>query len=112
MLDASSERPSVNVKALWERLDAHGCSQNKVVRRSGINPAHLSQIVSSKRNLAQDVLRESNGQTARVGGRVPHSGKVDFAYRAGYDGTGHVYVTHVIERGCSPLLKQREPATA
>ncbi len=137
------------MQALWERLDAHGVSQNEVARRAGISSGHLSLIVSGKRNPSPTVLkklhgvlfqrtkaeervmpaevkvlgwrkgersgmvvRENNGQTARVGGRMPDGAKVDFAYRAGYDGTGHVYVTHLIERGCSALLMQREECTA
>ena len=40
----------------------------------------------------------------RVGGRVPWGAKAEFAYRAGYDGTGRVSVTHVVERGYSAML--------
>ncbi len=145
---ATAERPSVNVQALWDRLDAHGINQSEVARRAGISSGHLSLIVSGKRNPSPTVLkrlhsvlfqrtkaeervmpaevkvlgwrkgersgtvvRENNGQTARVGGCIPHGAKVDFAYRAGYDGTGHVYVTHVVERGCSALLMRREQGT-
>ncbi len=46
----------------------------------------------------------SGGGAIRVGGRVPWGAKAEFAYRAGYDGTGRVSVTHVVERGYSAML--------
>ena len=46
----------------------------------------------------------SGGGTVRVGGHVPWGAKAEFAYRAGYDGTGRVSVTHVVERGYSAML--------
>ena len=52
------------------------------------------------------------GPAIRVGGRVPWGAKAEFAYRAGYDGTGRVSVTHVVERGYSAMLKQPELAAA
>ena len=48
---------------------------------------------------------ERSGMVVRgVGGRVPWGAKAEFAYRAGYDGTGRVSVTHVVERGYSAML--------
>ena len=52
------------------------------------------------------------GPAIRVGGHVPWGAKAEFAYRAGYDGTGRVSVTHVVERGYSAMLKQPELAAA
>ena len=52
------------------------------------------------------------GPAVRVGGHVPWGAKAEFAYRAGYDGTGRVSVTHVVERGYSAMLKQPEMAAA
>ena len=52
------------------------------------------------------------GGTVRTGGCVPWGAKAEFAYRAGYDGTGRVSVTHVVERGYSAMLKRPEPAAA
>ena len=52
------------------------------------------------------------GPAIRVGGHVPWGAKAEFAYRAGYDGTGRVSVTHVVERGYSAMLKQPEMAAA
>ena len=48
------------------------------------------------------------GPAVRVGGRVPWGAKAEFAYRAGYDGTGRMSVTHVVERGYSAMLTQPE----
>ncbi len=48
------------------------------------------------------------GGAVRVGGRVAEGAKVEFAYRAGYDGRGRVSVTPVVERGCSVILTQSE----
>ena len=52
------------------------------------------------------------GGTVRVGGRVPWGAKVEYAYRAGYDGRGRVSVTHVVERGYSAMLTQPEATAA
>ncbi len=50
------------------------------------------------------------GDSIRVGGRVPWGAEVEFAYRAGYDSRGRVFVNHLVDqRGCSALLKQGEP---
>ena len=54
----------------------------------------------------------SGGPAIRVGGRVPWGAKAEFAYRAGYDGTGRLLVTHVVERGYSAMLKRPELAAA
>ena len=51
---------------------------------------------------------EAGGGALRTGGREPWGAKVDFAFRAGYDGMGRVSVEHVVERGCSAMLK-RDP---
>ena len=50
----------------------------------------------------------SGGGVVRTGGPVPWGAKVEYAYRAGYDGKGRVSVTYVVERGYSALLM--EPA--
>ena len=55
---------------------------------------------------------KSGGGTVRVGGHVPWGAKAEFAYRAGYDGTGRLSVTHVVERGYSAMLKQPEMVAA
>ena len=52
------------------------------------------------------------GGTIRVGGRVPWGAKVEYAYRAGYDGRGRLSVTHVVEQGYSAMLAQPEVGAA
>ena len=147
----------VDREAVWDRMDAHGFSQNEVARRGGISSSYLSQIMNGKSTPSPGVLKrlhgvlfqhtkservmpaevkvlgwrkgerhgmvvrgaggpgrgaKSGGGTVRVGGHVPWGAKAEFAYRAGYDGTGRVSVTHVVERGYSAMLKQPEMAAA
>ena len=52
---------SVDPCALWERMDAHGYSQNEVARRAGINSGHLSQIMNGQRNPSGEVLAKLHG---------------------------------------------------
>ena len=47
----------VDPRALWERMDAHGWSQNETARRAGISPAMLSQVMNGQRKPSGDVLR-------------------------------------------------------
>ena len=145
---AAATCATVNLQAVWNRMNAQEISQNEVARRAGISSAHLSNIISGKANPSPGVLkrlhavlfqrskeeervmpaevkvlgwrkgersgmvvRDDGGQTARTGGRMPHGADVEFAYRTGYDGTGHTYVHHVVQRGCSALLVQRDGET-
>ena len=49
------------------------------------------------------------GGTVRIGGRVPWGAEVQYAYRAGYDSRGRVFVDHVVdEGGYAVMLKQGE----
>ena len=41
--------PGVDCRALWDRMDAHGFSQNETARRTGISSAHLSHIMNGQR---------------------------------------------------------------
>ena len=52
-----AERPTVDCSALWERMDAHGWSQNEVARRAGISSGYLSDIMNGKRTPSGGVLR-------------------------------------------------------
>ena len=52
---------SVDREAVWERMDAHGFSQNEVARRAGISSAHLSQIMTGRNNPSPDVLKRLHG---------------------------------------------------
>ena len=50
----------------------------------------------------------ARGGAVRVGGRVPWGAEVEYAFRAGYDGSGKVSVDHVVAPGYSVLLRQPE----
>ena len=57
-LKIEAAQPAViDPQALWERMDAHGISQNETARRAGISTAMLSQIMNGKRKPSGDVLR-------------------------------------------------------
>ena len=47
---------SVDPLALWDRMDAHGLSQNEVARLAGISSGHLSQIMNGQRTPSGRVL--------------------------------------------------------
>ena len=53
----AARRSTVDPRALWERMEAHGISQNETARRAGISPSHLSQIMNGQRTPSGDVLR-------------------------------------------------------
>ena len=53
----AAEVADVDPRALWERMDAHGISQNEVARRVGISTGYLSQIMNGQRKPSGDVLR-------------------------------------------------------
>ena len=52
-----AQLPTVDPQALWERMDAHGWSQNEVARRAGISVSYLSQIMNGQRTPSGPVLR-------------------------------------------------------
>ena len=58
---ASAECANVDPQALWERMNAHGFSQNDVARRVGISSSHLSQIMNGKASPSAVVLRDLHG---------------------------------------------------
>ena len=154
---APAQLACIDREAVWDRMNAHGISQNEAARRAGISSAHLSQIMNGRNSPSAVVLQEAargpvpadeggagharRGEGAglaegraerdggarrgragaprqvrrpaiRVGGHVPWGAKAEFAYRAGYDGTGRLSVTHVVERGYSAMLKRPELAAA
>ena len=47
---------TVDPHALWDRMEAHGISQNEAARRAGISSAHLSQIMNGNRTPSGEVL--------------------------------------------------------
>ena len=152
----SAQPACVEPQALWDRMDAHGISQNEVARRAGISSSHLSQIMNGKASPSATVLRNlhgvlfkktkaeervmpaelkvlgwrkgersgtvvhgarsrdgtARGGAVRTGGRVPWDADVEYAYRAGYDGTGRVSLTPVVMPAVSAMLAQPEMAAA
>ena len=52
-----AQLPTVDQRALWDRMDAHGLSQNEVARRAGVSQSHLSHIMNGTRTPSGDVLR-------------------------------------------------------
>ena len=54
----------------------------------------------------------ARGPAVRTGGRVPWGADVEYAYRAGYDGTGRVSMTPVVMPRYSAMLTQPEPVAA
>ena len=56
-----AERSTVDPRALWDRMDAHGISQNETARRAGISSALLSQIMNGKRTPSGEVLKKLHG---------------------------------------------------
>ena len=57
----SARRASVDPQALWERMDAHGWSQNEVARLAGISSGHLSNIMNGQRTPSGRVLERLHG---------------------------------------------------
>ena len=53
--------PSVDCRALWDRMDAHGISQNEVAWLAGISSGHLSQIMNGQRTPSGEVLKKLHG---------------------------------------------------
>ena len=51
----------VEPHTLWERMEAHGYSQNRTARLAGISSAHLSQIMNGQRNASGEVLAKLHG---------------------------------------------------
>ena len=53
----TAQPAEVDPPALWERMDAHGWSQNETARRAGISIGMLSQVMNGHRKPSGDVLR-------------------------------------------------------
>ena len=54
----TAKQAEVEVRALWDRMDAHHISQNEAARRAGISTGMLSQIMNGKRTPSARVLRD------------------------------------------------------
>ena len=56
-----AQPPTVDPRALWDRMEAHDISQNETARLAGISSAHLSQIMNGQRNPSGEVLAKLHG---------------------------------------------------
>ena len=56
-----AQRPTVDPRALWDRMEAHDMSQNETARQAGISSAHLSLIMSGQRTPSGEVLAKLHG---------------------------------------------------
>ena len=56
-----AQPPTVDPRALWDRMEAHGLSQNETARLAGISSAHLSLIMNGQRNASGEVLAKLHG---------------------------------------------------
>ena len=57
----ADQRPTVDPRALWDRMEAHQISQNEVARRAGISSAYLSEIMNGRRTPSGEVLAKLHG---------------------------------------------------
>ncbi len=57
----SAQLPTVDPCALWERMDAHGYSQNEVARLAGISSGYFSQVMNGQRTPSGEVLGKLHG---------------------------------------------------
>ena len=56
------EQPAcIDREAMWDRMNAHGISQNEAARCAGISSAHLSQIMNGRNSPSAVVLRKLHG---------------------------------------------------
>ena len=58
---APAQPACIDREAVWDRMNAHGFSQNEVARRAGISSANLSQIMNGRNNPSPVVLRKLHG---------------------------------------------------
>ena len=56
-----AQPPTVDPRALWDRMDAHELSQNETARLAGISSGHLSQIMNGQRNPSGEMLAKLHG---------------------------------------------------
>ena len=58
---APAQPACIDREAVWDRMNAHGFSQNEAARRAGISSAHLSQIMNGGTNPSPGVLKRLHG---------------------------------------------------
>ena len=57
----AAQCPTIDPRVLWDRMNAHGYSQNQTARLAGISPSLLSQIMNGQRTPSGRVLRQLHG---------------------------------------------------
>ena len=97
----------------------HGVLFQRTGGEGRVMPAELKVLGWKKGERSGMVVHGARGRdgtarggAVRIGGRVPWGAKAEFAYRAGYDGSGKVSVEHVLTPGYSVLLRQPEAGAA
>ena len=58
---APAQPACIDREAVWDRMNAHGFSQNEAARRAGISSANLSQIMNGRSSPSPVVLRKLHG---------------------------------------------------
>ena len=58
---APAQPACIDREAVWDRMNAHGFSQNEVARRAGISSSNLSQIMNGRNNPSPVVLKKLHG---------------------------------------------------
>ena len=56
-----AQRPIVDPRALWDRMEAHDLSQNETARLAGISSGYLSQVMNGQRTPSGWVLEKLHG---------------------------------------------------
>jgi len=91
----------------------HGALFRRPQGEQRVMPAELKVLGWKKGERSGMVVHGARGRdgtarggAVRVGGRVPWGAEVEYAFRAGYDGSGRVSVDHVVAPGYSALLMQ------
>ena len=116
---ASAQLACVDTKAVWDRMDAHGLSQNEVARRAGISSSYLSQIMNGKSTPSAGVLKRLHAvlfRRAKSEERVMPAEVKVLGWRKGersgmvVHGAGRLSMTPVLMPGYSAMLSQPEPS--
>ena len=94
---APAQPACIDREAVWDRMNAHGFSQNEVARRAGISSSNLSQVMNGRNNLSPDVLKRLHGvlfQPTKAERVMPAEVKV-LGWREGASGAGWSFAAPV-----------------
>ena len=90
----------------------HGALFQRTQSAERVMPAEVKVLGWKKKERSGMVVRGAGRGTVRTGGHVPWGARVEYAFRAGYDGRGHVSVEHVVTPPISSMLIQPKPVVA